>query len=264
MKLATFVAPGGSAPQAGEVCDGRVRAFAAPLTVVDVLEGADPEPDGSEFSLEEVQLLAPVQAPGTIYAIGLNYALHVAETGGQKPDAPIVFVKVAGAAAPPSGPVRCPSVVHRLDYEGELAIVIGAGGSIGGYCVADDVTARDLQRREPQWTRAKGADTFCPFGPWVTTVDEIGTEPDLRLQTWVNGELRQDSRTSDLIFSCPELVEFIGQTCTLRPGDLILTGTPSGVGMALDPPTFMSPGDVVRIEIERLGSIEHPVVAAAG
>jgi acylpyruvate hydrolase len=137
--------------------------------------------------------------------------------------------------------------------------VIGAAGEIGGYCVADDVSARDLQGREPQWTRAKGADTFCPFGPWVTTRDEVPNAEALALRTWVNGELRQDSNTSDLIFSCQELVDFISQTCTLRPGDLILTGTPSGVGMAMDPPQFLRSGDVVRIEIESLGAIEHAV-----
>src|SRR5579859_3536142 len=131
MKLATFLPPGSSEPCAGEVGEDRVRAFSDSLSVSDVLAGAEPEADGGEWGLEEVQLLAPVQAPGTIYAIGLNYALHVKETGGQKPEAPIVFVKVAGAACDPSGPVRCPEVVHRLDYEGELAIVIGAGGSIG-------------------------------------------------------------------------------------------------------------------------------------
>ncbi|HEV3056119.1 MAG TPA: fumarylacetoacetate hydrolase family protein, partial [Solirubrobacteraceae bacterium] len=192
-------------------------------------------------------------------AIGLNYAKHVEETGGQKPEAPIVFVKVLGSAAPPGGPIRCPEVVRRLDYEGELTIVIGAAGEIGGYCVADDVSARDLQGREPQWTRAKGADTFCPFGPWVTTRDEVPDPEALALRTWVNGELRQDSSTSDLIFGCQELVDFIAQTCTLRPGDLILTGTPSGVGMAMDPPQFLRSGDVVRIEIESLGAIEHAV-----
>jgi 2-keto-4-pentenoate hydratase/2-oxohepta-3-ene-1,7-dioic acid hydratase in catechol pathway len=150
-------------------------------------------------------------------------------------------------------------VVRRLDYEGELTIVIGAGGAIGGYCVADDVSARDLQGREPQWTRAKGADTFCPFGPWVTTVEEVPNADDLRLQTWVNDELRQDTRTSDLIFGCAALVDFISQTCTLRPGDLILTGTPNGVGMAFDPPRFLSSGDRVRIAIEGLGEIRHTV-----
>ncbi len=200
-----------------------------------------------------------MQWPGAIYGIGLNYAKHVEETGGQRPEQPIVFVKVANSAAPPGGPIRCPPVVQRLDYEGELTIVIGADGRIGGYCMADDVTARDLQGREPQWTRAKGADTFCPFGPWVTSADELGDPSGLRLRTWVNGELRQDSSTADLIFSCQQLVDFIAQTCTLSPGDLILTGTPSGVGMGFDPPRFLSSGDVVRIEIERLGAIEHRV-----
>jgi 2-keto-4-pentenoate hydratase/2-oxohepta-3-ene-1,7-dioic acid hydratase in catechol pathway len=150
-------------------------------------------------------------------------------------------------------------VVRRLDYEGELVIVMGSGGSIAGYCVADDVSARDLQGREPQWTRAKGADTFCPFGPWVTTADEVPDAGSLSLRTWVNGDLRQDANTSDLVFGCNELVAFIGQTCTLRPGDLILTGTPNGVGMAMDPPQFLKSGDEIRIEIERLGAIEHRV-----
>ena len=155
--------------------------------------------------------------------------------------------------------MRCPPVVRRLDYEGELAVVMGAGGRVAGYAVADDVTARDLQRREPQWTRAKGADGFCPYGPWITTADEVPDPHALRLRTWVNGDLRQDSSTSDLIFTVPELVDFISETCTLEPGDLILTGTPSGVGFAMDPPAFLAGGDVVRIEIEGLGSIEHPI-----
>jgi acylpyruvate hydrolase len=260
MKLATFRAPGGSQPRAGAVEADRVRAFADGVTVTDVLSGHVPQLTEDAYALSEVALLAPVPRPGTVYAIGLNYARHVEETGGQQPEQPIVFVKVAGSVAPPGGPIRHdPEVVRRLDYEGELAIVIGAGGAVGGYTVADDVTARDLQRREPQWTRAKGADTFCPFGPWVTTVEEIGEEPDLQLRTWVNGELRQDTRTSDLIFGCPELVAFIAQTCTLAPGDLILTGTPSGTGVGLDPPQFLRSGDTVRIEIERLGAIEHSV-----
>ncbi len=260
MRLATFQAPGREEPLAGTVEGERVVAFADGRSVIDVLRGRSTSAaDGDAWPLSEVTLLAPIRAPGTIYAIGLNYAAHVAEIGATPPEVPIVFVKVAGSVAPPGGPVRCPEVVRRLDYEGELAIVIGAEGSIGGYCVADDVTARDLQGREPQWTRAKGADTFCPCGPWVTTADEVPDVGDLRLRTWVNGELRQDSRTSDLIFGCEQLVEFIAQTCTLAPGDLILTGTPSGVGQALDPPRFLQSGDVVKIEIERLGVIEHPV-----
>jgi acylpyruvate hydrolase len=150
-------------------------------------------------------------------------------------------------------------VVRRLDYEGELAVVMGAGGEIAGYAVADDVSARDLQGREPQWTRAKGFDTSCPWGPWVTTADEVPDPRALRLRTWVNGEPRQDAGTADLIFGPQELVDFLRETCTLEPGDLILTGTPAGVGMAMDPRRFLEPGDVVRIEISGLGTIEHPI-----
>ncbi len=259
MKLATFRVPGRDEPLAGEVVGDRVTAFADGARVVDVLAGRPAQRGSDSWALSEVTLLAPIPDPGTIYAIGLNYAEHVAETGAERPEAPIVFVKVAGSVAPPGGPIRRPEVVRRLDYEGELTIVMGADGEIGGYCIADDVTARDLQRREPQWTRAKGADTFCPYGPWITTADEVPDPESLRLRTWVNGELRQDSSTSDLIFGCRELVDFIAQTCTLMPGDLILTGTPSGVGMALDPPRFLQEGDVIRIEIERLGLIEHEV-----
>jgi len=259
VKLATFLVPGRDQPLAGQVMDREVRAFGAGTRVVDVLAGTAPDGSAGSWPLAEVTLLAPIPEPGVIYAIGLNYAAHIAESGRQQPERPIVFTKVRGSVAPPGGPIRCPEVVRRLDYEGELAIVIGADGRIGGYCVADDVTARDLQGREPQWTRAKGADTFCPFGPWVTTVDEVTDAGDLRLRTWVNDELRQDSSTSELIFTCPELVAFIAETCTLMPGDLILTGTPSGVGGGLDPPRFLQSGDVVRIEIEGLGTIEHAV-----
>jgi 2-keto-4-pentenoate hydratase/2-oxohepta-3-ene-1,7-dioic acid hydratase in catechol pathway len=260
VKLATFQPPGSDQVLAGEVQDDQVSVFAGGLQVIDVLAGAAPRlPRAGSWPLSEVTLLAPVPAPGTIYAIGWNYAKHIQETGGQIPEWPIVFVKVRGSVAPPAGPIRCPEVVRRLDYEGELTVVMGAGGELAGYCVADDVTARDLQGREPQWARAKGADTFCPFGPWITTADEVPDPQNLGLRTWVNGELRQDSDTSDLIFGCQELVDFIAQTCTLQPGDLILTGTPSGVGMSLDPPQFLKSGDVIRVEIDRLGSIEHAV-----
>jgi acylpyruvate hydrolase len=260
LRLATFHAPELDHPLVGDVVDDRIYLFTDPTTTVqDILAGDSAERGPDSWSLSDVALLAPIPRPGTIYAIGLNYAKHVEETGGQRPEQPIVFVKVSGSVAPPGGPIRCPEVVRRLDYEGELTLVMGPGGEIGGYSIADDVTARDLQGREPQWTRAKGADTFCPFGPWVTTADEVPDPERLRLRTWVNGDLRQDSNTSDLIFGCRELVDFIAQTCTLEPGDLILTGTPSGVGMGMDPPQFLHSGDTVRIEIERLGAIEHAV-----
>ena len=160
---------------------------------------------------------------------------------------------------PPSGPVRCPAVVEQLDYEAELAVVMGAEGRIAGWAAADDVSARDLQDAEEQWTRAKGFDTSCPWGPWITTVDELPDARGLRIGSWVNGEQRQDSTTSDLIFGPQELVDFIAETCTLEPGDVILTGTPDGVGKAFDPPRYLQSGDVVRVEIERLGAIEHRI-----
>jgi 2-keto-4-pentenoate hydratase/2-oxohepta-3-ene-1,7-dioic acid hydratase in catechol pathway len=168
-------------------------------------------------------------------------------------------MKLPTSVAAPGGAVRPPAVVERLDYEGELAVVMGPGGKVAGFAVADDLTARDLQRAERQWTRAKGFDGACPFGPWITTADEVAEPGDLALRTWINGELRQDSRTSDLIFGIPEIVAFISETITLEAGDLILTGTPSGVGMYFDPPRFLGSGDVVRIEIESLGVIEHAV-----
>jgi 2-keto-4-pentenoate hydratase/2-oxohepta-3-ene-1,7-dioic acid hydratase in catechol pathway len=261
MRLATFLPPGGDAPLAGEVRGDEVVAFTDGATVLDRLASGDrTAAHGSAFALADVELLAPVPRPRAIFGIGLNYSEHAAETGRGLPEAPIVFMKLPSSAAPPNAPLKVPAVVRRLDYEGELAVVMGRDGAVAGYTVADDVSARDLQRREPQWTRAKAADGFCPFGPWVTTADEVPDPHDLRLRTWVNGELRQDARTSDLVFGIDELIGFISETCTLEPGDLILTGTPDGVGMAMDPPQFLEPGDVVAIEIERLGRIEHPVV----
>lgn len=265
MRLATFLPPGSDVPRAGEVReeDGHERVFAHALEELTVLDRlADPEAtpvEGGSWPLAEVTLLAPVPAPRAIFGIGLNYADHVRETGAETPPQPLVFMKLPSSAAAPNAPVHCPAVVHRLDYEGELAVIMGPGRSVAGYAVADDVTARDLQGREPQWTRAKAADGFCPYGPWITTADEIPDAHALALRTWVNGALRQDSNTSNLIFSIPELIEFIDQTCTLQTGDVILTGTPAGVGVGQDPPAFLSSGDVVRIEIERLGAIEHAV-----
>jgi acylpyruvate hydrolase len=259
MKLATFLPPGLGDPLHGEIRAGQAIAFADGSTVVGRLISGDPTPaDGVAHALDTVTLLAPY-TPRAIFGIGLNYLAHAREQGAEPPERPIVFLKLPTSATAPGGPIHCPEVVQRLDYEGELAVVMGADGQVAGYSVADDVSARDLQRREPQWTRAKGFDTSCPFGPWVTTVDEVPDPEDLGLRTWVNGELRQDARTNDLIFSVPEIVAFIGETCTMEPGDLILTGTPSGVGMAMDPPRFLESGDVVRIEIETLGGIEHAV-----
>src|SRR4051812_39006642 len=260
MRLATFLPPGGAAPLAGEVRGDDVVAFADGSTVLGRLASGDrPPAEGAAFPLAGVELPAPVARPRAIFGIGLNYAAHVKEPGGTLPEAPIVFMKLPSSAAAPNAPLSVPAVIRRLDYEGELAVVMGSGGEVAGYAVADDVSARDLQRREPQWTRAKGFDNSCPYGPWITTADELGDPHALRLQTWVNGEPRQDSSTADLIFGVPEIVAFLSEAITLEPGDLILTGTPSGVGQALDPPQFLASGDRVRIEIAGLGAIEHAI-----
>jgi 2-keto-4-pentenoate hydratase/2-oxohepta-3-ene-1,7-dioic acid hydratase in catechol pathway len=258
MKLATFLPPGAPAPVAGEVRGEEVVELGE--SVRDRLASGEETPAaGRAWPLADVTLVAPVPKPRVIFGVGLNYRAHAEEQGRELPSEPQVWMKLPSSAAPPSGPVRCPEIVKRLDYEGELALVMGAGNRVAGYAVANDVSARDLQRRETHWTRAKGFDTSCPFGPWVTTDDEVPDLRDLRLRTWVNGELRQDSSTSDLIFGPDEIIDFITATCTIEPGDVILTGTPGGVGFAMDPPRYLQSGDVVRIEIERRGSIEHAV-----
>src|ERR1700754_2064045 len=192
MKLATFLPPGAAEPFAGEVLGDRVVAFSAQPTPDGVrerlLSGDRTPAAGPDWALEEVRLLAPVPRPGAIFGIGLNYAAHAAERGTPPPEQPIVFTKTPGASVAPSGPVRRPPFTVQLDYEAELAVVIGAGGAIAGFAAADDVSARDAELSEPQWTRAKGSDSFCPWGPWITTADELPVDAaeDLRIRAWIN------------------------------------------------------------------------------
>ncbi len=220
--------------------------------------------------LSEVALAAPIPRPPKFLAIGLNYADHVAEAGLETPKLPTVFNKQSTCVVGPSDPVHLPRVSSALDYEGELGFVIGrrcrhvprarAHEVIAGYLVVDDVTVRDWQLRVPTWTMGKSFDTHGPIGPWLTTADEIDPS-GLRLRTWVNGELRQDSSTKHLIFDCAAIVEHLSTAFTLEPGDVIATGTPGGVGITLKPPRLLKAGDRVRIEIEGLGALENPIVA---
>jgi len=220
--------------------------------------------------LKEVTLEAPVARPPEFLAIGLNYADHVAETGSKKPEFPMFFNKQATCVNAPFAPIHRPRVSEALDYEGELGIVIGkrcrhvprdrAHEVIAGYLIVDDVSVRDWQRRAQTMTLGKSFDTHGPIGPWIVTTDEMADPHKLELRTWVNGELRQHSNTRHLIFDCFAQVETLSTVCTLLPGTIISTGTPSGVAAAMKPPKWLKAGDVVKIEIESIGSIEHKVI----
>jgi 2-keto-4-pentenoate hydratase/2-oxohepta-3-ene-1,7-dioic acid hydratase in catechol pathway len=221
--------------------------------------------------LADVELWAPIPRPGKFLGIGLNYAEHAAETGREPPRHPTVFAKMPTCVNRPGGEIVIPRVSRDVDYEGELAFVIGrrcknvsreeALGVIAGYTVVNDVSVRDWQRRTSQFTLGKSFDTHGPMGPWLVTADEVGDPHDLEIRTWVDGELRQHSNTRHLIFDVPSLVETLSTVFTLEPGDVVATGTPSGVGAAMTPPRFLEPGSKVRIEIERVGVLENPVVS---
>ena len=209
----------------------------------------------------DVKLLAPC-VPTKVVAVGLNYRDHAKELGMEVPDAPILFLKPPTAVIGPGEPIVCPAMSGRVDYEGELGIVIKdrigrigpdeVRGHILGYTCVNDVTARDLQKKDGQWTRAKAFDTFCPAGPWI----ETSLEPDdLLIETFLNGHRKQSSRTSQFIFGVDHLVSFISQVMTLNAGDLILTGTPAGIGP-------MQPGDDVEVRIEGIGSLKNAVMKA--
>lgn len=216
-----------------------------------------------EHRLEDVRLLAPVLPRSKVVAIGRNYAAHAAEMGGEPPKEPLMFLKPNTSVVGPGDPIFYPPQTSELHYEGELAVVIGricrdvpreqATDVIHGYTIANDVTARDLQKSDGQWTRAKGFDSFCPLGPWIETdLDPHDFEVGRSIQTHLNGDLKQDGSTSDLIFDIPTLISHITSVMTLLPGDVILTGTPEGVGP-------MNVGDEVEISIAGLGTLTNKV-----
>lgn len=222
---------------------------------------------GERQLLSEVRLLAPVIPRSKVVGVGRNYAAHAAELGNEVPDSPLVFLKPNTSVIGPDEPVVRPATTHDLHYEGELAVVIGriardvpaerVSEVVFGYTVANDVTARDLQRRDDQWSRAKGYDTFCPLGPWIVTHLSLAEAQDLRIRTRLDGRLVQDSSTSLMVHSIVDLVQYVSSFTTLLPGDLILTGTPAGVGPML-------PGQVVDVEIDEIGSLSSPVLDEAG
>jgi acylpyruvate hydrolase len=219
--------------------------------------------------LNEVTLLTPIASPLKIICLGLNYIDHAAEAHDKVPDEPIIFMKPHTTIIGPNQNIIKPRIVHELDYEGELAIVIGkkakniptseAAKHVFGYTILNDISARDYQFKDGQWTRGKSFDTFAPTGPSITTANQLKDTCNLAVHTWVNGELRQNSTTRNMAFNVNEIVHHLNRVMTLEPCDIIATGTPAGVGFAMKPPRYLQHGDVVRIEIEGIGTLENTV-----
>jgi 2-keto-4-pentenoate hydratase/2-oxohepta-3-ene-1,7-dioic acid hydratase in catechol pathway len=252
------------------------------LPIIERLAAGQPLPaTGAPVALESVKLIAPIPKPRrNIFCVGKNYHAHAkefagsgfdssAKSGGDIPSAPILFSKVPECVVGPDEPILIPAAVSTaIDYEAELAVIIGKGGKgiskadamahVWGYTIVNDVTARDWQGRHSQWLLGKSFDTFCPMGPWLVSADECdGTRTQVKL--WVNDEVRQDASTTDLIFDIPTLIECISAGITLYPGDIIATGTPVGVGIGFKPPKYLKAGDVVRITIDGIGELSNPL-----
>ena len=239
--------------------------------IIAYLAGTAAGADEAPVALSELNLLAPVPNPGKIICVGLNYHDHAMESGAPLPSEPVLFAKFANSLIGPGADIVVPAVCKTVDYEAELGIVIGrpacrvstddALAYVGGYLCLNDVSDRDLQARGGQWTHGKAIDTFLPAGPWLSTRDEIDDPQDLRIQCRVNGEVRQSSSTTKMIFTVAEIVSFISDVTTLMPGDIIATGTPNGVGLGFDPPRYLSPGDEITVEIDGLGELCNTVRA---
>ena len=277
MKLCTFTA--GGKTRTGIVVGDYVIETGVPGTMIDLIRDWDALKPGLEakaaigggVALASVKLEAPVQRPGKIFAIGLNYADHIAESGLGTPERQVWFTKAQTSVNAPYDPILIARGTATPDYEAELVAVIGAGGkhiaagdaaaAIFGYCVGNDMTERMWQHAVPQWSLGKSFDTHAPMGPWIVTADEVGDPHDLGIRCYVNGEERQNSNTQHLVYNVWQQVEHLSVGMTLEPGDCLFTGTPGGIGAAMDPRQFLKPGDVVRTEIDRLGHIEGTMVA---
>lgn len=255
--------------------DGDVVTLLAPDSEISIgswtvaaLKAAALHPAGAA-SLGDVTLLAPVSAPSKIICVGLNYRDHAIESGLAIPETPMIFAKFPSSLVGPGAAIVLPEDSNEIDWEVELAVVIGSPARhvsesdaldvVLGYTVAVDVSARDLQISDGQFVRAKSYDTFCPVGPWLVTVDELGDAGDLGIGLTVNGETLQDSRTSELVFGVREIIAFCSRVATLNPGDLILTGTPNGTGFGLTPQRYLSPGDEIVAWVEGIGELNNPV-----
>jgi 2-keto-4-pentenoate hydratase/2-oxohepta-3-ene-1,7-dioic acid hydratase in catechol pathway len=227
---------------------------------------------GKALLLDEARVCAPIPRPGKIICVGLNYRDHAIESNMPIPESPIIFAKYANAIVGPEDPVLLPKGSTQVDYEAEMAVIIGrrskhiprdkAYGSVFGYSCFNDVSARDFQFADKQWVRGKTCDTFAPMGPFVATADEIPNPQNLYIKLRLNGETMQSSRTEQLIFDVPAIVEFLSGVITLEPGDVIATGTPPGVGFARKPPVFLKAGDRMEVDIEGLGVLANPVAAS--
>jgi 2-keto-4-pentenoate hydratase/2-oxohepta-3-ene-1,7-dioic acid hydratase in catechol pathway len=282
MKLAHFTLDGSA--RMGVVDGDRVNDLAAsaadlptdPLAFLADAHALEVARDATEQhpvwrSMDEVELLAPVPRPGKFLAIALNYRDHLEETGMAEPTFPTFFTKQSTCVVGPGAPIEVPTVSDLVDYEGELAVVIGARcrhvdpdaalGVVAGYTIVNDVTVRDWQMKAPTMTIGKSFDTHGPMGPWIVTTDEIPDPHDLRLRTMVNDEVLQDASTGLMLFDIGTQIATLSTAMTLEPGDVISTGTPAGVGIVRTPPVLLRPGDTVRVEIEGIGSLENPVVA---
>ena len=277
MKLCTFTADG--ITRTGIVMGDTVVETGVPGTMIDLIRdwnALKPELEaraarGGGVPLAAVKLEAPVQRPGKIFAIGLNYADHIAESGLGTPERQVWFTKAQTSVNAPHDPILIARGTMTADYEAELVAVIGRGGkhiaaadapaAIFGYTVGNDVTERMWQHAVPQWSLGKSFDTHAPMGPWIVTADELGDPHDLGIRCYVNGEERQNSNTSHLVYDVWQQVEHLSVGMTLEPGDCLFTGTPGGIGAAMDPRQFLKPGDVVRTEIDRLGVIQGTMMA---
>jgi 2-keto-4-pentenoate hydratase/2-oxohepta-3-ene-1,7-dioic acid hydratase in catechol pathway len=236
-----------------------------------VMRWSHPAPEGERLDPATVRLLAPIPRPPKIIGIGLNYRDHAAEGGNPIPDVPAVFAKFPTAVVGHGEPIILPRNSTKPDYEAELAVVIGKGGRhifeeqwrdhVFGYTIANDVSARDFQSATSQWMIGKTFDTFAPMGPTIVTADEIPNPHDLEISLTLSGEVMQQSNTRNLIFGVPRLIAYLSSVFTLETGDIILTGTPAGVGFARKPPRWLRPGDECRVKIEGIGELVNPVIA---